>query len=142
MGLLEKYRVWSIRDQEYLDPEYYEFCYISADGEVHIGMHEYDGMQDKLQHIPKKDLLIEHCIGHTDKNGKLVYEGDLLGDSEDSEPLFEVCWAPSIASFMLDEYPPEEASGNLHTVFEEAVNNMVIVDNVHERDKKREEEQD
>ena len=140
MGLLEKFRVWHRDLEYYLEPDYYEICFISPDGELHIGMHVWNGIQDEFQTIPQSDVIIERCIGLADRNGTPIYEGDLLGDSENSEALFEVCWCPGIASFMLDEYPPEEASGNLHAIFEESLNKMVIVDNVHERDKKREEE--
>ena len=142
MSITEKFRIWHIADEEYLDPDYYEICFISPDGELHIGMHVWSGIQDEFQTIPQSDVIIERCIGLADRNGTLIYEGDLLGDSENDEALFEVCWSPGLASFMLDEYPPEEASGNLHAIFEESLNKMVVVDNIHGMDKKREEEQD
>lgn len=91
-----KFRVWDKKDEEYLDPDYYEGFYMSPDGVVHAGITEWNGICDKYQEIPQKQLIIEQCTGMRDKNGKLIYEGDVIkivgGDFIPTGVKLEVCY--------------------------------------------------
>lgn len=83
---------------------------------------------------PSDGLVIEQCTGLKDKNGRLIYEGDLLGFSKDDEVFTEICWCDTLASFMCDDFP--ETSGNLETCHANELAQLEIVGNIHEEQSK------
>lgn len=76
-----KYRIWDKKDKEYLDPDYYEEFAITPDGVIHVGITEWDGICDNYQPIPPELLIIEQCTELADKNGKLVFDGDVIQEN-------------------------------------------------------------
>lgn len=77
--------------------------------------------------VDGKKAILERCIGIQDRNGTDIYEGDLLGESDN---LLEVCWSNSLASFMVDKYPTTD--GNLDSCHKKEPSKLVIVGNIHE----------
>ena len=82
------------------------------------------------------DYIIEQCTGLRDKNGKLIYEGDLLGLSKEDESFIEICWCDTLASFMCDDFP--ETYGNLETCHSDYLSKFEIIGNIHEMEVKDE----
>ena len=107
-----KFRVWDVENKKYIDPGK---GFISGSGKFF-----YKCDDDQLYNWTE-DFIIEQCIGHKDKAGKLIYAGDLVDDGHCLWPC-EIVWNHSAWGFKsrgcflypLHEIETYEIVGNIH----------------------------
>lgn len=98
-----KFRIWDIKQQKYRQRTHHEAdtCLDCLSGKVLYGEGiEIYGEEDD------KDVVLEQCTGLKDKNGKLIYEGDIVYSNLDGGTQKVIYWDDGLASFMAyNRYP-------------------------------------
>lgn len=114
-----KFRAWDIEDKKYR-----EVIWLGID----------ITLLNEIGYVKNETQIFEQCTGLRDKNGKLIYEGDILEDEESK--ISYVVWADWILGFVLRSPGSEAEESEINGYFTETA----VIGNIHENPELLEEE--
>lgn len=128
-----KFRVWDKENECYQQDEA-DHCVINHKGEL-VCVFWGDGDTMQTQYVESKNVVIEQCTGLKDKNGKLIYEGDIVQDVEYSRPnplIYKITWGEKACGFRMKCISHPELKRYSYSMGELQSSQLEIIGNIHE----------
>lgn len=127
------FRAWNIAQKRYMeDLRLIGFGELNTFREVEEAELDKYGQPQHYTVYEEDEVVLEQCTGLKDKNGKLIYEGDLIKSPNNSN-LLEVIWEES--SWHTKEYKPNWKNELILDSLV-AFYGVEIVGNIHEKESK------
>lgn len=127
-----KFRVWDIEDCAYFDPRDFDALWLNENAELRVGFYS-----DATQMIEDytDNVIIEQCTGLKDKNGNLIYEGDIIHEVDkeaDIDDVSQIVWNQGTCHFMKLDLP-ETGLDRYCILCEDDSPYIEIIGNIHEQ---------
>lgn len=119
--MIPRYRAWLKEDKEMVDVE-----------EIHFYKGEFDFIGDAITWMCKSDdCVLMQSTGLTDKNGKEIFEGDVIKVTNLSSWLEVVSFNENKAMFVSKETKREVEETPLYDLFNTDIFEVEIIGNIH-----------
>ena len=117
-----RFRVWNTRTKKLR-----EVAQITLDARQHGGTSEISNMET-CHLVYQPHLVLEQCTGLKDKNGRLIYEGDIVNILCEVEEQGVIEWATEEAQFVVSA----EQAGFVANFDNYRGSDLEVISNIHE----------
>ena len=121
-----KFRVWRIKENCYNHQEPFPTCCMQENGLL-----AYFREEKQMQ-----NYIVEQCTGLKDKNGNLIYEGDIVKDSLLGRK-YTVNWDCDNVQFEAIANVYDTEFSEVYGLYVDSAKELEIIGNIHERKEER-----